>query len=186
MKDTKSGVSAKEAERELYNGMVQGKKLYFKVSVDVAYCLSFLPWCDLVLVEAGVTKSAAAISTRPLMILNIIVTWLFLFQVYPSMSVTLLVFRYLFVAYLAARLCTYIFTFVFLFFFCVDASRPSQQLFSHVGTTSCIESDKDFLKDTTQRLALWWPCFLTDRISLNYFCVGSIKEHFCEVCLKLA
>ena len=74
MKDTKSGASAKVAGREFHNGMVQGKKLYFKVSVDVAYCLSFLPCCDLVLVEAGVTKSAAGISTRPLMILNIIVT----------------------------------------------------------------------------------------------------------------
>ena len=71
MKDTGSGASAKVAGREFHNGMVQGKKLYFKVSVDVAYCLSFLPWCDLVLVEAGVTKSTAGISTRPLMILNI-------------------------------------------------------------------------------------------------------------------
>ena len=41
------------------------KKVYFKVSVDVAYCLSFLPWRDLVLVEAGVAKSGAGISTRP-------------------------------------------------------------------------------------------------------------------------
>ena len=73
MKDTKSGASAKVAGREFHNGMVQGKMLYFKVSVDVAYCLSFLPWCDLVLAEAGVTKSVAGISTRPLMILNIIV-----------------------------------------------------------------------------------------------------------------
>ena len=79
--------------------MVQGKKLYFKVSVDVAYCLSFFPWCDLVLVEAGVTKSAAGISTRPLMIINIIVTCdlaLFVSSVSQlrssSMSVTLLVF----------------------------------------------------------------------------------------------
>ena len=113
MKDTKSGASAKVAGREFHNGMVQGKKLYFKVSVEVAYCLSFLPWCDLVLVEAGVTKSAAGISTRPLMILNIIVTCdldLLVSSVSQlwssSMSVTLLVFLYLFVAYLAARLWT--------------------------------------------------------------------------------
>ena len=113
MKDTKSGASAKVAGREFHNGMVQGKKLYFKVSVDVAYCLSFLPWSDLVLVEAGVTKSAAGVSTRPLMILNIIVTCdldLLVSGVSQlrssSMSVTLLVFLYLFVAYLAARLWT--------------------------------------------------------------------------------
>ena len=80
--------------------MVQGKKLYFKVSVEVAYCLSFLPWCDFVLVEAGVTKSAAGISTRPIMILNIIVTCDLALLVSSvsqlrssSMSVTLLVFQ---------------------------------------------------------------------------------------------
>ena len=72
MKDAKSGASAKVAGREFHNGMVQGNKLYFKVSIEVAYCLRFLPWCDLVLVEAGVTKSAAGISTRLLMILNIL------------------------------------------------------------------------------------------------------------------
>ena len=113
MKDTKSGASAKVAGREFHNGMVQGKKLYFKVSVDVAHCLNFLPWCDLVLVEAGVTKSAAGISTRSLMILNIIVTCdldLLVSSVSQlrssSMSVTLLVFLYLFVAYLTAHLWT--------------------------------------------------------------------------------
>ena len=93
--------------------MVQGKKLYFKVSVDVAYCLSFLPWCDLVLVETGVTKSAAGISTRPLMTLNIIVNCdldLLVSSVSQlrssRMSVTLRVFRYLFVVYLSAHLWT--------------------------------------------------------------------------------
>ena len=92
---------------------MQGKTLYFKVSVDVAYCLSFLPWCDFVLVEAGVTKSAAVISTRPFMILNIIVNCDLALLVSSvsqlrssSMSVTLLVFLYLFVAYLAAHLWT--------------------------------------------------------------------------------
>ena len=124
MKDNKSGASAKVAGREFHNGMVQGKKLYFKVSVDVAYCLSFLPWCDLVLVEAGVT-SAAGISTRPLMILNIIVTCdldLLVSSVSQlrssSMSVTLLVFLYLFVAYLAARLLDHLYPFL-----CLDGVR---------------------------------------------------------------
>ena len=74
MKDTKSGASAKVAGRELHNGVLQGKKLYFTVVIEVAYCHSLLSWCDLVLVEAGVTKSAAGISIKPLMILNIIVT----------------------------------------------------------------------------------------------------------------
>ena len=41
------------------------------VSVEVENCLSFLPWCDLVMAEAGVTKSAAGISTRPCMICDL-------------------------------------------------------------------------------------------------------------------
>ena len=55
--------------------------------------------CDLVLVEVGTTKSAAGISTRPLMIFNIIVTCDLAFLVSSvsqlmssSMSVTPLVF----------------------------------------------------------------------------------------------
>ena len=92
------------------SGMVQGKKLFLKVSEEVEICISFIEWCALVLVEAGVTKSAAGISTKPWVILYIMVTCdLALLDSSvsqlrsSSMSVTLLLFRYLFVAYLAAR-----------------------------------------------------------------------------------
>ena len=60
--------------REFHSGMVQGKKLFLKVSEEVEICISFIEWCALVLVEAGVTKSAAGISTKPWVILYIMVT----------------------------------------------------------------------------------------------------------------
>ena len=74
LKDTKQGASAKAAGREFYSGMVQGKKLFLKVSEEVEFFLSFLARCALVLVEAGVTKLAAGISTKPWVIVYIIVT----------------------------------------------------------------------------------------------------------------
>ena len=92
-----------------HSGMVQGKKLFLKMSEEVEICLSFFAWCALVLVEAEVTKSAARISTKPWVILYIIVTCNLALLVSSvsqvrssSMSVTLFVFRYLLVAYLAA------------------------------------------------------------------------------------
>ena len=44
------------------------------MSEEVEIYLSFLAWCCHVLVQAGVTNSAAGVSTKPCMILNIFVT----------------------------------------------------------------------------------------------------------------
>ena len=65
MKDTKEGFSAVLAGSLFHIGIVRGKKLFLKVSVDVEYCLYWRLWwfAALVLEVTGVKYFEAGIST---------------------------------------------------------------------------------------------------------------------------
>ena len=54
LKDTKEGASAEAARREFHKGIVRGKKLNLKQSVEGENCLNFFVCDDLVLAVDGV------------------------------------------------------------------------------------------------------------------------------------
>ena len=110
LKDASEGASAIEAGREFHRGIVRGKKLYLKESVDVDICLNFLEWAALVLDVEGVRYLAAGMSIRSSTTLYRRLSCIFARLVskvshfrWSSMEITLLVFPYLFVAKRAAR-----------------------------------------------------------------------------------
>ena len=64
LKDTKEGVSAVTAGREFHKGIVRGKKLNLKQSVEGENYLNFLVCDDLVLAVDGVKYCDEGTSTR--------------------------------------------------------------------------------------------------------------------------
>ena len=64
LKDTKAGASAVTAGREFHKGIVRGKKLNLKQSVEGENCLNFLVYDDLVVAVNGVKYDDAGMSTR--------------------------------------------------------------------------------------------------------------------------
>ena len=64
LKDTKEGTSAVTAGREFHKGIVRGKKLNLKQSVEGENCLNFLVCEDLVLAVDGVKYDDAGMSTK--------------------------------------------------------------------------------------------------------------------------
>ena len=64
LKDASEGASATEAGRVFHNGIVRGKNLNLKESVDVEYSLYFLEWAALVLAVDGVRYLEAGMSIR--------------------------------------------------------------------------------------------------------------------------
>ena len=64
LKDTKEGASAVIAGREFHKGIVRGKKLNLKQSVEGENCLNFLVCDDLVLAVDGFKYDDAGMSTR--------------------------------------------------------------------------------------------------------------------------
>ena len=63
LKDTKEGASAVTAGREFNKGIVQGKKLNLKQSVEGENCLNFLVCHVLVLAVDGIKYDDAGMST---------------------------------------------------------------------------------------------------------------------------